>query len=54
MEKIAVHPCVNTATLVIRMKDLTERILPPAPIHTQGSLSEDMANGKGLRVCLKN
>ena len=33
MEKIAVHPCVNTATLVIRMKDLTERILP-ACSHT--------------------
>ena len=33
MEKIAVHPCVNTATLVIRTEDLTERILP-ACSHT--------------------
>lgn len=28
MEKIAVHPCVNTATLVINTKDLIEKILP--------------------------
>ena len=28
MEKIAVHPCVNTATLVIKTKDLIEKILP--------------------------
>ena len=28
MEKIAVHPCVNTATLVIKTKDLIENILP--------------------------
>ena len=28
MEKIAVHPCVNTATLVINTKYLIEKILP--------------------------
>ena len=28
MEKIAVHPCVNTATLVIDTKDFIERIVP--------------------------
>lgn len=28
MEKIAVHPCVNTATVVISTSDLTEKILP--------------------------
>lgn len=28
MEKIAVHPCVNTATLVIKTKDLIDKILP--------------------------
>lgn len=28
MEKIAVHPCVNTATLVINTKDLIDKILP--------------------------
>ena len=28
MEKIAVHPCVNTATLVINTKDLIEKIHP--------------------------
>lgn len=28
MDKIAVHPCVNTATVVIDIKDLTEKILP--------------------------
>lgn len=28
MEKIAVHPCVNTATLVIKTKDIIEKILP--------------------------
>lgn len=28
MEKIAVHPCVNTATVVIDVKDLIEIILP--------------------------
>lgn len=33
MEKIAVHPCVNTATLVIKTRDLIERILP-ACSHT--------------------
>ncbi|MEA4971618.1 Prolyl-tRNA editing protein ProX [bioreactor metagenome] len=28
MEKIAVHPCVNTATLIINTKDFVEKILP--------------------------
>lgn len=28
MEKIAVHPCVNTATLVIETSDLVQNILP--------------------------
>lgn len=28
MEKISVHPCVNTATLLINTKDLLEKILP--------------------------
>ena len=28
MEKIAVHPCVNTATVIISTKDLTDKILP--------------------------
>lgn len=28
MEKIAIHPCVNTATLVIRTEDLINKILP--------------------------
>ncbi|MBR5467892.1 MAG: prolyl-tRNA synthetase associated domain-containing protein [Firmicutes bacterium] len=27
-EKISVHPCVNTATVVIKTKDLLEKILP--------------------------
>ena len=33
MEKIAVHPCVNTATVVINMKDFIGKILP-ATGHT--------------------
>ena len=28
MEKIAVHPCVNTATVVLKTKDLLEKIIP--------------------------
>lgn len=28
MEKISVHPCVNTATVVIKTADLIEKILP--------------------------
>ena len=28
MEKIAVHPCVNTATIVLKTKDLLEKIIP--------------------------
>ena len=27
-EKISVHPCINTATVVIKTKDLLEKILP--------------------------
>ena len=27
-EAIAVHPCVNTATLVIGLKDFIEKVLP--------------------------
>lgn len=28
MEKIAMHPCVNTATIVITVPDLLEKVLP--------------------------
>ncbi len=28
MKKIAVHPCVNTATVIITVEDLTEKFLP--------------------------
>ena len=28
MEKISVHPCVNTATVVLKTKDLLEKIIP--------------------------
>lgn len=28
MEKVSMHPCVNTATVVIKTKDLLETILP--------------------------
>ena len=28
MEKIAVHPCVNTATIVLKTKDLLEKVIP--------------------------
>ena len=28
MDKISIHPCVNTSTLLIRTKDLIEKILP--------------------------
>lgn len=27
-EKVTMHPCVNTATLVMTIKDLTEKVLP--------------------------
>ncbi len=28
MEKIAIHPCVNTETVIIKLSDLIEKILP--------------------------
>ena len=28
MEKIAIHPCINTATVIIKLSDLLEKILP--------------------------
>lgn len=38
MEKIAVHPCVNTATLVIETSDLVQNILPACG-HTYTKVS---------------
>ena len=28
MEKISIHPCVNTSTLLIETRDLTDKVLP--------------------------
>ena len=28
MDRIAIHPCVNTATVIIKLSDLLEKILP--------------------------
>lgn len=28
MERVSMHPCVNTATVVIKTKDLTDKLLP--------------------------
>ncbi len=35
-ETIGCHPCVNTASLKITVRDLTEKLLEPAPVQHSG------------------
>lgn len=46
-ETIGCHPCINTASLKLSVRDLTEKFLEPAPVQPSGAMFAEYCRRPG-------